>query len=140
MIGLFLGGAIILGVLGIDLCLAQFFHSAPMFAPKKANAKFVQIFSLDKDFKNLFRAVSSSSENFSTLWDFDEEIRLSRSLFIPTKMFGKDKYRYLPNISIFNCRTWTGWSWAKIMFAETPLVNELLNKTAHDCSRAETDS
>jgi len=73
-------------------------------------------------------ATLSTEDHFHTMWDFDDEVLLSRHLFVPTEMYGHTKYRYKPNIRIHNLSVWTGLGWSKLIFASTPEIEAILKR------------
>lgn len=98
-----------------------------------------QIFT-DKSFKRLMAAVGVPDDKFSTVWDFDDGVALSKRLFLQTEMFGLDKYRYRPNVGIYNCRIWSGLDFRNLEIEATSEIKELLKKVDADCSSTfETD-
>ncbi len=84
---------------------------------------------IKEEFKRLLRAVSENEkEKFSTTWDTNNEIALSKKLFVDQMMFGVPKYRYRPGIGIYNVRVWSGLSYRKLAIAATPEITALLGK------------
>ena len=94
----------------------------------------------DQAFVRLMGAIKETPDDtFSTAWDFNEGIALSKRMFIPTKMFGFDKYKYRPNIGIYNCRAWSGLMFWKVAVAASSDVTKLLKDVDADCIYFETD-
>jgi lysophospholipase L1-like esterase len=62
--------------------------------------------------KNWSRVITELSKrrggSFSTTWNYNGNILLSKSLHKTESMYGKEKYTILPNISVSNMRIWTG--------------------------------
>jgi lysophospholipase L1-like esterase len=95
---------------------------------------------LDEDYKRLMDALVENElmdavdENerrdqvFSTVWDFDAGVLLSRRMFEEVDMFGQTKYRYRPNITIHYLRVWSGLRYESLEFVETEDIKPLLEK------------
>jgi len=81
-------------------------------------------------FEVLMRRVSE--ERFATVWDFDEQILMSRAAFLPTEMFGQPKFRYRPDTQVANLHLWTGVSKQRLIVGMTPEIEELLEPLAKD--------
>jgi len=81
-------------------------------------------------FEALMRHVSQ--DQFSTVWDFDQQIAMSRSAFLETEMFGTERFRYKPNIHVANLHLWTGVSKQRLILGVTPESEALLAKMAKD--------
>ena len=45
-------------------------------------------------------------------------------MFIPTEMFGKMKYRYHPDLGIYNLVIWSGLSFQKLSIGARPEITE----------------
>jgi lysophospholipase L1-like esterase len=81
-------------------------------------------------FEALMRHVSQ--DQFSTVWDFDEQILMSRSAFVQTEMFGTPKFHYKPNTHVANLHLWTGVSKQRLILGMTPETEALLAKMSGD--------
>ena len=56
-------------------------------------------------------------------------------MFIPTEMFGKMKYRYHPDLGIYNLVIWSGLYFQTFSIVARPEITESLNKYKQDISR-----
>lgn len=74
---------------------------------------------------------NSNEGYFDTVWDFNKGVALSRNIFLQTEMYGFPKYRYHPNIKIYNGRVWDGFAFQPFVTRLTPDIEGLLrqNKT-----------
>lgn len=98
--------------------------------PAIRHSRIAQYIFMDESYKELMQAVAESdSGTFSSIWDFDQGIALSKSLFIPTEMFGVTKYRYHPYIGIYNVGVWSGLHFQSMEFLATPETSALLQET-----------
>jgi len=77
-------------------------------------------------------ATELDRDRFRTVWDFNEGVALSRSLFAPTEMFGHPKYTYLPNLELCYARVWTGVYYQPLIAPETDRISELLPRCHTD--------
>ncbi|GEM_PF-4713929 len=83
----------------------------------------------EKPFIHLVEAVRSSEQSkFSTLWDFNDRVLLSRNLFLEENMYGEIKFRYKPNIGVYNIIVWSGVASIRFVTAETPEIRDRLKK------------
>lgn len=71
---------------------------------------------------------SSKNNSFSVLMDYDDQYILSKKIYIPTKMFGLMKYRYRPNIGIYNIYVWSGLHFGGLIMLATPENTALLQQ------------
>ena len=60
--------------------------------------------------------------------DFNNTIRLSDKVFLQEKMFGEKKYRYWPNMGIYNVIIWSGLHFESIVLEATAEATSAINK------------
>ena len=109
--------------------------------PAISNSRIAQRIFVENSYRRLMKAVEAEmGGKFSTSWDFNQGIALSRSIFVPTEMFGLTKYKYLPDIGIYNCRIWSGLHFSKFAVRKTLAIAALLEQSEADCIHFETDN
>ena len=85
--------------------------------PVIQNSEFIKRLFTNKAFTRLMETISEKETDFfKTIWDFDDTVYLSKTLFQPQEMFGITKYRYLPNIEVANTFLWTGLERIHVIF------------------------
>jgi hypothetical protein len=139
VLGVVLGLSIILMGLCAYVVLARAQHQD--VHPRLRNYRLVQQLFFNEPYLNLVdSAKSKESDNFSTVWDFNDSVKLSKALFVPTEMFGETKYLYRPNLGIFNCRIWSGLHWDSLILAESPRTKENIEGTTNQCIHFRTNA
>lgn len=129
-----LAGSTVVALLLVAGGLSVFLETAKTtevpIPPVITQSKVVQEVFGESAFEALMRHVSQ--DQFSTVWDFDEEILMSRTAFVETEMFGQPKFRYRPNTRIANLHLWTGVSKQRLIVGVTPDIEALLAKMPRD--------
>ena len=103
-------------------------HQYPLVKDIGHNS-FAQKIFLDINADQLFKRVAEQEESAGTLqttWDYNTGIALSKTLYQPTEMYGEAKYRYLPNITVFNGRIWDGFGYRSLATRVTPEIRNLI--------------
>lgn len=136
VLGLIAGVCIIAGTIFIHVKWAEAFgHDA---TPLVRNSRIAAwLFSNESYYRII--AAARAGPKFRTVADFDQSIALQKRLFVPTEMYGSLKYRYRPNIGIYNCRIWSGLRFKSRVLRRSNKITTLLKETVHDCIRFRTD-
>lgn len=94
-----------------------------------ADNEIMQKIFLKDEYLELMRIILKDRHNtFSVIQDFDNEVALSKDLFTTQEMFGVTKYKYRPNIGIYNTRVWTGLWPKRFAVAATPQIKSAMDK------------
>jgi GDSL-like Lipase/Acylhydrolase family len=144
ILGVVAGLCIVGAVLYIDLKVSEASrqHLVPNtpIARYLRNSRIVKYLFTDPAFERLMEAIKETPDgSFSTVWDFDQGIALSKRMFVPTEMFGFEKYKYRPDIGIYNCHVWSGLDFEEVALAASPDAINLLRQIDGDCTYFETD-
>lgn len=75
---------------------------------------------------NLVREKTREGGYIATTWDYNSGVNLSKTLFMETTMYGQKKYRYLPNITVYNGRIWDGFGYINLATRVTPEIRGLI--------------
>ncbi len=136
MLGLIAGLSIVAGTIFLHVKWAEAFghDTTPLVRKSKIAAL---LFSNESYYRLI--AAARSGPRFRTVADFDQGVALQKRLFVPTEMYGSLKFRYRPNIGIYNCRIWSGLRFKSRVLRNSKNVRALLKDTAHDCIRFRTD-
>jgi len=136
VLGLLAGLCIVAGTIFIHVKWAETFgyNTTPLVRKSKIAA---WLFS-DESYYRLM-AAARSGRRFRTVADFDQSVALQKRLFVPTDMYGSVKFRYRPNIGIYNCRIWSGLRFRSRVLRRSRKITALLKDTVHDCIHFRTD-
>ncbi len=91
--------------------------------------KIMQKIFLKDEYLELERIIMKGrNKTFSAIQDFDNEVALSKDMYNSQEMFGVTKYKYRPNIGIYDIRLWTGLRFKRLCLAASPQIKNVLNK------------
>jgi len=97
--------------------------------PQLSDRKIIKRIFLRDDFIELSQIVMKNEQKgFSATYDFDEVILLSKDMFVNQEMFGVTKYKYHPNIGIYNVVVWSGLQGVEFAVPATPEISRVIAK------------
>lgn len=97
--------------------------------PQLSERKIIKRVFLRKEFIEFAEiAFKNESSGFSASYDFDEVSMLSKDMFQIQEMFGVKKYKYRPNIGIYNVLIWTGLQGVEFAVPATSEITKALAK------------
>ncbi len=95
---------------------------------------------IDENYLRLMEALTGDRDRYFAALDTFRGAAMSRDLFVPTEMYGAVRYRFRPNIAIYDVNIWTGLAHQTLQIPATPRITPLLDtcKVRHRV-RFETD-
>jgi len=82
---------------------------------------------IDESYKRLMHALTRDRDAYFAALDTFRGAAMSKDLFLPTVMYGAERYRFRPHIAVYDVNIWTGLAHQTLQIPATPRTTPLLD-------------